>query len=73
MAPNSPASCPVVFQSKGVMGAGYFYHNFFSCLDLPLAFKVDNKPYFCTILIIQFLRPISAYLLTLFLILSNSF
>jgi transposase-like protein len=37
------------------------------------AFKVDNKPYFFAILTVQFLSPSGACLLTLFLILSNSF
>ncbi|CAC9536283.1 hypothetical protein [uncultured Gammaproteobacteria bacterium] len=42
------------------MGTGYFFHNFFSCLGILLAFKVDNKLYFCATVTAQFLLPIGA-------------
>ena len=54
------------------MGTGYFYYTFFSFFGLPLAFNVDNKPYFFAVLTTQLFLPIGACLLTLFLILSNS-
>ncbi|CAC9968310.1 hypothetical protein [uncultured Gammaproteobacteria bacterium] len=36
------------------MGTGYFFYNFFSYLNLPWTFKVDNKPYFCATVTTQF-------------------
>ncbi|CAC9984445.1 hypothetical protein [uncultured Gammaproteobacteria bacterium] len=56
-----------------IIGTDYFCHNFFSYLNLPLTFKIDNKPYFCATVTTQFLLPIGVCLLTPFLILFNSF
>ncbi|CAC9571289.1 hypothetical protein [uncultured Gammaproteobacteria bacterium] len=64
---------PYLLDLGEIMGTGYFFHIFFSCLCFPLVFKVDNKPYFCATVTTQFLLPIGVCLLTLFLILSNSF